>query len=119
MIAIRGATTINADTVEEITTNTKLLLQNIISENKLDIKHIIAIFFTCTRDIKAAYPAKAARELGITQASLMCMQEMYVEGSLEKCIRLSLLYDKSLEQGTARHIYLNDAVNLRPDLLQN
>lgn len=116
MISIRGATTVNNDSKEEILSNTKILLENIIKANKLDMNKITAIFFTCTRDLVSAYPAPAARDLGITEASLMCMQEMYVEGSLDKCIRVSVLYIRDALQSQVKHIYLNNAVGLRQDI---
>lgn len=119
MISIRGATTINRNTQEEILFNTRQLLEQIMKENKLEIKNITAIFFSCTKDITAAYPAKAARELGVTHASLMCLQEMHVEGSLEKCIRLCIFYNEQQEQASVKHIYLNKAISLRPDLIEN
>lgn len=119
MVSIRGATTINSDNQEEIISNTRLLLEQVININKLENKHITAIFFSCTKDITAAYPARAARELGITHAALMCLQEMFVEGSLEKCIRVCLFYDQELEQASVKHVYLNKAVILRPDLIEN
>lgn len=119
MISIRGATTIKNNTAEDILSNTRFLLEKIIETNKLDIDSITAVFFSCTKDITAAYPAKAARELGITHASLMCLQEMHVEGSLNKCIRICVFYDENLGQSSVKHIYLNEAVILRPDLVEN
>ncbi len=119
MVSIRGATTIKEDSYEEILLNTRILLESIIKKNELDKKYITAIFFSCTKDITAAYPAKAARELGITQASLMCFQEMNVKDSLENCIRLCVFYDYKMDQASIKHIYLNEAMSLRVDLLQN
>lgn len=119
MVGIRGATTVINDSIEEIISNTRILLENIIEANSLDTKLITSIFFSCTRDITAAYPARAARELGITHAALMCLQEMQVEGSLEKCIRICIFYNKSMEQNSVKHVYLNKAVILRPDLIEN
>lgn len=119
MVSIRGATTIKNDSYEEILFNTRILLESIIEKNELNINHITAIFFSCTKDITAAYPAIAARELGITSASLMCFQEMNVKDSLKNCIRLCIFYDNKLEQASIKHIYLNEAINLRRDLIQN
>ncbi|MGB7604403.1 MAG: chorismate mutase [Lutisporaceae bacterium] len=119
MVSIRGATTIKKDVYEEILFNTRILLENIIKKNELNIKYITAIFFSCTKDITAAYPAIAARELGITNASLMCFQEMNVKDSLENCIRLCVYYDDKLDQASIKHIYLNEAMSLRMDLIQN
>ncbi|MDF2839344.1 MAG: aroH [Clostridia bacterium] len=118
MISIRGATTIENDHNEELLSATKVLLEDIIQSNNLDLNRIIAIFFTCTKDLTSAYPAKAARDLGITQASLMCMQEMYVEDSLAKCIRVCIFYNDEDMKDKIKNVYLNNALCLRPDLLK-
>ena len=81
---IRGAVTVDANTREDILLNTRNLLKEIINQNSLKIEDIVSVLFTATRDLDAAYPAVAARELGIVSASLMCAQEMYVRDSLEK-----------------------------------
>lgn len=117
MVSLRGATTISEDKEEELLEAAEELLQQIIHDNRLDKEHISAIFFTCTRDLVSAYPARAARALGITKASLMCLQEMYVENSLEKCIRVCIFYDGGLES-EIRHVYLRNAAGLRPDLMK-
>ncbi len=69
-----------------------------------------------TKDLDAVYPAVAAREIGITEAALMCTQELYVVGSLKKCIRCAVLCDVNKKQKQANHIYLQNAKVLRPDL---
>jgi chorismate mutase len=117
VIGIRGATTVENDNEEELMRNTIDLLKEIIDINSLDNRKITAIFFSCTRDITAAYPAKAARHMGFTDVPLMCFQEMYVENSLQKCIRLCIFYDGELSKSDIRHVYLNNARQLRPDLL--
>ncbi|MFZ5354186.1 MAG: chorismate mutase [Bacillota bacterium] len=116
MVSIRGATTIQNDSIEEIMNSTRHLLEEIIKQNSLKLNKVISIFFTCTNDITAAYPAPAARLLGLTNASLMCMQEMYVEGSIGMCIRVCVFYNEDIEQAVVKNIYLNGAVILRPDL---
>lgn len=117
MVTIRGAITVNNNDYDEIINNTKKLLNNIIMANNLDEKKIISVFFSCTKDLTKAYPAIAARELGLENASLMCLQEMYVEGSLKKCIRICLFYSHIIELESIHNIYLNDAKGLRPDLI--
>ena len=115
MIAIRGAITADDNTREDILACAKTLLAEIIKSNGLEIRQIISIIFTATNDLNKAYPAAAAREMGITQAGLMCVQEMYVEGSLPKCLRVMLLAETGASQGIARHIYMKEAVSLRPE----
>lgn len=116
MIFIRGAITAEENSQEEILDNTRTMLETIIKKNHLKIKDILSIQFTATRDLDAVYPAVAARDLGITQAALMCLQEMYVQGSLEKCIRCEVFCESNKRQEDVNHVYLKKAEALRPDL---
>ena len=117
MIAcIRGANTVLNNNREEMLKCTKDMLEAIIKDNNLSIEDIVSVTFTATKDLDAVYPAVAAREIGITQASLMCVQEMYVEGSLPKCIRVSVMTECDLCQKDVKHVYMGEAVRLRPDL---
>lgn len=116
MVAIRGATTIVNDNKEEILLETKKLLEKIISTNNIKTENIISIIFTATDDLSKVYPAVAARELGITASGLICMQEMYVENSLKKCVRVLMMLESNSKQSEVVHVYLNDAKILRPDL---
>jgi chorismate mutase len=115
--AIRGAITVEENTRQEILDKTKRLLRAIIDKNALRYEDIISIIFTATRDLDAVYPAVAAREMGMTQVPLLCCQEMYVEGSLEKCIRV-LIHAYWDDDRAPHHVYLEKAVNLRPDIAQ-
>ncbi len=115
MVSIRGATTIKDNSVSEILENTKVLLIELIRLNNLERDKIISIFFSCTGDVTAAYPAQAARELGLNNTSLMCLQEMYVDGSLELCIRVCVFYNDNIEQAIIKNVYLKEAASLRPD----
>ena len=114
--AIRGATTVENNTKEEIWDATEEMLKSAIEENNLKQEDLISITFTMTQDLDACYPAVRARQIGFTNVPLVCMQELKVAGSLEKCIRL-IIYtnsDKSLDE--IKHIYLRNAKKLRPDL---
>lgn len=113
---IRGAITVNSNTKEEILNATKELLNSIIEANALNIDEIISILFTCTRDLDEVYPAVAARDIGITKAALMCVQEMYVKGSMTMCIRVMVQIQSDRTQTACKHIYLKNAAILRPDL---
>ena len=113
--AIRGAVTCE-NTRESICEGAKVMLEQIISKNALEIEQVVAVTFTCTKDLNAAYPAIAAREIGLTAASLMCLAEMDVPGSLEKCVRVQVLAEMDVPQKDVRHVYLRDARVLRLDL---
>lgn len=117
VVAIRGATTTQTNTEQEILAKTDVLLRKIIKENSIKKERIISIIFTLTNDLNAVYPARAAREIGITEAALMCAQELPVPNSLEKCVRIMLhCYHPTTEK--VKHIYLEEAKNLRPDLME-
>lgn len=115
--AIRGAITVEKNTRQEILDNTKRLLSAIIDKNSLRYEDIVSVIFTATKDLDAVYPAVAAREMGMTQVPLMCCQEMYVEDSLEKCIRV-LIHAYLDDDRVPHHVYLEKAINLRPDIAQ-
>lgn len=116
MISIRGAITVQENTKDEILEGTKVLLLSILESNNLKTEDIISIYFTGTKDLTAVYPAVAARDIGLTECSLICAQEMYIEGSLEKCIRVLLHVNSEDCQKDAKHVYLREAKILRPDI---
>ena len=115
---VRGATTVSENSEEAILSSTKELLQEIFTQNTMVRTDISAILFTATNDLDRAYPARAAREMGLTNTPLMCMQEMAVVGSLPKCIRILIYWntEKNLEE--IIHIYLKEAKTLRPDIVK-
>ncbi len=117
MQTIRGAITIAANIKEHIRENTLMMLSEMLKSNDLCVNDVESIIFTATKDIDQAYPAKYAREIGFTNATLMCMQEMHVEGSLTLCIRALMFLRKPLDS-PVNHVYLKGATALRPDLIK-
>ena len=114
---IRGATTATEDQSEAILTATRELLGAIQTANPaLNPADLASAIFTVTEDLIAAYPAKAARQLGWTEVPLMCAREIPVPGSLPGCIRVLLHWNTDLPQSAIRHVYLGEAAKLRPDL---
>ncbi|WP_139489165.1 chorismate mutase [Brevibacillus dissolubilis] len=114
---IRGAVTVTANTEQEIVTATKELIQEIVSRNDLVPEDIVSVLFTTTQDLNAVFPPKAAREWPEwAYVPLMCAQEIPVEGSLPMCIRLLLHVNTDKSQKEIEHVFLRDAVKLRPDL---
>lgn len=116
MVSIRGAITVDNNTAEDILLNTKQLLDRILESNRLINEDIISIIFSATKDLTAAYPAVAARQVGVTEASLLCVQEMNVDNSMKMCIRVLLHINKDISQKDVIHVYLKDAKKLRPDI---
>ncbi|MFZ6031469.1 MAG: chorismate mutase [Chloroflexota bacterium] len=114
---IRGATAIENDTPEEILSATSDLLATIVRANPtLQPEDIASALFTVTDDLRAVYPARAARDLGWTHVPLMCAREIPVQDSLPRCIRVLLHWNTDLPQSAVRHVYLGAATRLRPDL---
>jgi chorismate mutase len=118
---IRGATTVEDldDKADAVLEATKELLEAITAANDLQVENLAAAIFTTTQDLNAAFPARAARDLGWTMVPLLNTQEIAVPGSLPRCIRVLLLWNTDKSQEEIRHIYLRGAKALRPDLQQN
>jgi chorismate mutase len=114
---VRGATTVLADEPGLVLAATGELLGRLLADNGILPEDIGAIFFTTTHDLRSAFPAEAARALGLTQVPLMCTQEIPVPGSLPRAIRVMLLWNTAVPQDAIKHVYLRDAVKLRPDLV--
>ncbi len=117
--AIRGAITVPDNSRGAILEATHALLQSLVEANGMSAGEVIAATFSMTSDLDQAYPAEAARELGWTEAGLMCVQEMRIEGSLNKCIRVRVLWETEHPQSAITHRYLRGAASLRTDLLGN
>lgn len=119
VLAIRGATTVSSNTKEEILKESSILIKEIIDKNQLDIDDIISMCFTMTRDLDKVYPAVAVREiLNITDIPLLNFEEKYIEGSLEKCIRVMIYINSDKNKQDIKHIYLNKSKILRQDIVK-
>jgi chorismate mutase len=113
---IRGATTVERDSAQDIAGATRELLLAIVERNRIDTADIAAATFSLTTDLCAAFPAAAARGLGWTLVPMLCHHEVPVPGSLPRCIRVLVLWNTDLPQTDIRHVYLREAKQLRPDL---
>jgi chorismate mutase len=112
---VRGATTAEANTREAILAATNELLCLMIEANNIQADDVASAIFTTTIDLNADYPALAARALGWHDVALMCMHEMNVPHGLKHCIRILLHWNTEVAAREVKHVYLNGAVNLRPD----
>ena len=113
---IRGAIGVDANCAESILDATRELLQRIVDANGLDAGDLAGVIFTATADLDAAYPARAAREMGWVDVPLLCTQEMGVADNLPRCIRVLVLWNTDRISVQIRHVYLGRARVLRPDL---
>lgn len=114
--ALRGATTIDVDTAEDVSKYTKDLLVEMLERNEIAKEDLISILFTSTSDIHSAFPAAAARELGLGDVPLMCAGELDIVNSTPLCIRVMMHLESTLERAEMRHVYLRGAKGLRDDL---
>jgi chorismate mutase len=115
---IRGATTVPANTREDILAATHELLQALVQSNEVDPDHVASIIFTTTPDLNAEFPAVAAREAGWTHVALECMHEMNVPGALAKCLRVLMHVNTTRSAREITHVYLHGARVLRRDLVE-
>jgi chorismate mutase len=113
---VRGATTVAEDAKDEILSATAELLQEMISRNDLAREDLVSIVFTATPDLRAVFPAEAARGIGISDVPLLCARELDVEGAMPRCIRVLMHVYTERDLQSVRHVYLGDAKKLRGDL---
>ncbi len=114
--AIRGATTLDKDTRDQVIERTQELLRALMDENDLDAGALISMTFTATSDVTAEFPAFAAREMGLADVPLLCARELEIQGAVARCIRVLVHVETERPRRAVRHVYLRDAGNLRPDL---
>jgi chorismate mutase len=114
--ALRGATTIDADTREQITERVVALLEQLFERNGLDHDDVISILFTATDDVRSMFPAEAARKFGLGDVPLLCARELDIEGGASRCIQVMLHVTTERARSELRHVYLEGAKNLRDDL---
>ena len=113
---VRGATTIENNTRDDVLQATQQLLALMIRRNEIVADDVASATFTVTSDVNAEFPALAARQLGWREVPLLCGYEIDVPGSLKKCIRIMLHWNTDKGQQEIEHVYIRDAVKLRPDL---
>jgi chorismate mutase len=117
---VRGAITVSADQPEEILKETRTLILEMVKENKIVPDDVASVIISTTTDISSAFPAKAVRTIeNWTFVPVMCTHEMDVPGSMPLCIRVMMHVNTSIPQQEIQHIYLNEAVKLRPDLIKS
>ena len=117
VLEVRGATTVEADDPALICAAARELMEEILRRNQIvDFDDVISAVFTTTEDLVSAFPAEAARAMGMNQVPLLCAQEIPVTGSMSRCIRLLLHINSDRTPKEIVHVYLRDAQKLRPDL---
>jgi chorismate mutase len=113
---LRGATTVDEDTVAQVTKRSQELMRKLMSENDLVEDDIISVLFTATADVTSTFPATAIREIGFGAVPLLCAAEIAVPGAKPHCIRVLLHVYTTRSREEIRHVYLHGAQGLRDDL---
>jgi chorismate mutase len=114
--AARGAIRVPSDQDDVLLGSTERLLSAVLDRNGIDREDLVSILFTATEDLRSAFPAEAARRMGLGRIPLLCAQEIAVEGSMSSVIRILLHFhsDRSLDEVV--HVYLDGAESLRDDV---
>lgn len=113
---VRGATTVTENTREAIVTGAEELLRAVIEANEIEEEDVASVIFSTTPDLNATFPAQVARVIGWQYTPVMGCVEADVPGGLAMCIRILLHWNTDKGLKDIQHIYLHDAVKLRPDL---
>ncbi len=113
---VRGATTVDENTREELLKATRQLLALMIRQNGIEPAEVASAIFTTTPDLSAEFPALAARQLGWLDVPLLCTHEMSIPGSLGHCVRILIHWNTAKSQREIVHVYIKGAAVLRPDL---
>ena len=90
-------------------------MKEIFERNSLVVDDVMSVLFSSTVDLTKAYPARAAREMGLTRAALFSMTEPQIENSLEKCIRV-LVFAYKKDRENVKFVYMGGAKALREDI---
>ena len=112
---VRGATTAEDNSPEEILKATRQLLALMIRQNGIQPDDVCSAVFSTTTDLDSEFPALAARQLGWLDVALMCVHELDVPGSIRHCIRVLLHWNTDKPPGGIVHVYIKEAAHLRPD----
>jgi chorismate mutase len=114
--AARGAIRVPSDDGDALLGSTERLLSAVLQRNAIDQEDLVSIMFTATEDLRAAFPAEAARRMGLGRVPLMCAQEIPVEGSMPSVIRILLHFHSDRTLDEVVHVYLDGAESLRDDV---
>ncbi|MFB9838699.1 chorismate mutase [Actinoallomurus acaciae] len=118
VLAVRGATQIDADDRDQILEATAELVTEVMTRNALTTDDVISVIFTATPDLSAEFPALAARKLGFHDVPLLCASEIDVPHALPRVIRLMAHIQSDRPRSDIQHVYLRGATALRLDIAQ-
>ncbi|MHB8670010.1 MAG: chorismate mutase [Acidimicrobiales bacterium] len=114
--ALRGATTVEVDSAQQVHDRVTALLEEMLARNAVHHEDLISIVFTATEDVTSAFPAAAARAMGLGDVPLLCARELSVDTGTPRCIRVLMHLTTQRTRAELRHVYLEGAQGLRDDL---
>ena len=114
--AARGAITVPSDEAEDVLSQTAHLLDEMLARNDVRKNDIVSVLFTATPDLRAAFPAEAARRMGLGAVPLLCAREIDVAGAMPRVVRVLMHFHTQRAQSDVAHVYLDGAQSLRDDL---
>lgn len=117
--AIRGATSLAADTIDEMDSAVAELLSTMMHRNGLLETDLISMFMTSTPDLTSCFPAAAARKYGLHEVPLMCATEIDVQGAPKRIVRVMLHVETAVPRNEIQHVFMREAKVLRPDLAED
>jgi chorismate mutase len=114
--AIRGATRVDRDDRDHVLRRSRELVRAFLAENGLGSKDVVSMLFSATPDIRSVAPALAARQLGLHDVALLCVQEMAVDGAMPGVIRFLAHVEVESPDVPLRNVYLHGTETLRADI---
>jgi chorismate mutase len=114
--AARGAIRVASDDREALLSATERLLSNLLERNAIQTEDLVSVLFTVTEDLRAAFPAEAARRMGLGKVPLLCAREIDVPGAMPSVVRVLMHFHSDATLDDVVHVYLDGAESLRDDL---
>ncbi|HLN05098.1 MAG TPA: chorismate mutase [Acidimicrobiales bacterium] len=114
--ALRGATTLEEDTAEQVSDRVQALVSSMLERNGIGHDDLVSVLFTATDDVSSMFPATAARALGLGDVPLICARELGVVGAMPRCVRVLMHFYTERTREALHHVYLEGARGLRDDL---
>jgi chorismate mutase len=114
--AARGAIVVPGDAAGDVLGATEKLLSAVLERNAIAADDLVSILFTATDDLVSAFPAEAARRMGLGAVPLLCAREIPVEGSMASVVRILVHFHSEMALDEVTHVYLDGAETLRDDL---
>jgi chorismate mutase len=114
--AARGAIRVAEDATGSVLSATERLLSAMLDRNGVAGDDIVSVFFTATDDLRSAFPAEAARKMGLGRVPLLCAREIPVQGAMPMVVRVLMHFYTERQADQVAHTYLDGAESLRDDL---